>query len=192
MKALFDRAVARTVRAATTLPRYALALALLPLPVAALAQAENSGCDTYEAPEQAVIDRFAAPSLPAPAGGEDGAPARLDTGTAYRATLMPQARMRFVAEPGRHTLADGAYATTLVFHTEQAGPYRAYIDDASWVDLVDDNGERVPSEDFGGRHDCRALRKFVAYTLEADHDYVLQLSGGTRQRVRVLVQPDHR
>ena len=169
-----------------------LALALLPLPLAALAQTENSGCETYAAPEQAVVERFAAASLPAPTGGEDGTPARLDTGTAYQVTLQPQARVRFVAEPGRHTLADGAYATTLVFHADQAGPYRAYIDDASWVDLVDENGKRVPSEDFGGRHDCRPLRKFVAYSLEADHDYVLQLSGGTRQRLRVLVQPDPR
>ncbi|QJX01759.1 hypothetical protein HML84_04160 [Alcanivorax sp. IO_7] len=68
MKALFDRAVARR-SGRHHAARYALALALLPLPLAALAQAENSGCDTYEAPEQAVIDRFAArPCRPRPAG----------------------------------------------------------------------------------------------------------------------------
>ncbi len=177
----------------TFVSRYA-ALALLALPLAAPAMdaSEADGCATYEAPEQAVIERLTAPSLAEPRGAEGAAPARLDTGIAYRATLSPQDGFAFAAEPGRHTLADGAYAGAFVFHTDRAGPYRAYIDDASWVDLVDQDGALVPSEDFGGRHQCEALRKFVVYSLDADRDYVLQLSGGTRQRVRVLVQPDRR
>ena len=178
----------------TFFPRYAAALTLLALPLAAPAMEarEGSGCATYAAPEQAAIKRLTASSLPEPGGAEGAGPARIDTGIAYRAALSPQEGFAFTAEPGRHTLADGAYAGAFVFHTDQDGPYRAYIDDASWVDLVDQDGALVPSKDFGGRHQCDALRKFVAYSLDADRDYVLQLSGGTRQRVRMLVQPEPR
>lgn len=160
-----------------------LPLVALILPVAGLAM--DHSCASYGEREQAVMARFAGDDLPVPTGKT---PATLHLGTVYNVHAMPQAGYPFVANPSRAGQDEGAYAAMLAFRVEHSGRYRVYIDDASWVDLVDDTGTVLAAANYGGRHHCRVLRKYVAYGLEAGHRYVVQLSGGTREQVRVMVE----
>lgn len=163
---------------------------LMVLMVPSMAFAMGGDCDTYGEQERAVLARFVAADPRPPADGTGLAV--LEPGIIHEVTLVPQVGYPFVTDPGRHTLAEGSYAIALAVPVERAGRYRVYISDDSWVDLVGENGKLVSAEDFGGRHHCRWLRKFVAYDLKGNHEYVLQLSGGTHETMKVLIRREGR
>jgi hypothetical protein len=74
------------------------------------------------------------------------------------------------------------------FRVATAGAYRVSLDQGFWADIV--SGQKLlESTDFTGAHGCSAPRKIVQYNLPAGEDLVLQLSGATKDHVRVALTP---
>ena len=123
------------------------------------------------------------------AAGHDAASApAVKTKTLYDLSLSPQEGVKFILPPGKKGLPDGAFAGLVHLRVPTTGAYRVALDQGFWIDVV---GHRalIESTDFTGAHDCTAPRKIVQYNLPAGEDLVLQLSGSTKNHVRVAVTP---
>jgi hypothetical protein len=122
--------------------------------------------------------------------GRDAASApSMNPQTLYELSLLPQDSVRFAVPPGKKKqLPAGAFAGLVHFRVATAGAYRVSLDQGFWVDIV--SGQKLlESSDFTGAHDCSAPRKIVQYNLPAGEDLVLQLSGATKDHVRVALTP---
>lgn len=108
--------------------------------------------------------------------------------TLYDLSLSPQDSVKFVVPPEKKRLPDGAFAGLVHFRVATAGAYRVSLDQGFWADIV--SGQKLlESTDFTGAHGCSAPRKIVQYNLPAGEDLVLQLSGATKDHVRVALTP---
>ena len=123
------------------------------------------------------------------AAGHDLASAPvMKASTLYELSLTPQDGVKFVLPPGKKGLPDGAFAGLVHLRVPAAGAYRVSLDQGFWVDVVG-NQKLIESSDFTGSHTCDGPRKIVLYNLPAGEDLVLQLSGATKDRVRVTLTP---
>ncbi len=151
------------------------------------AMAADDPCGTFKwnvTEERAV---FSHKAQSARAGQDKSAPA-VKTKTLYELSLAPQDSVKFVVSPGKKGLADGAFAGIVHFRVPTTGAYRVSLDQPFWVDVVS-HQQLVESTDFTGAHGCNAPHKIVQYNLPAGEDLVLQLSGATKDRVRVAITP---
>jgi hypothetical protein len=105
----------------------------------------------------------------------------------YELALTPQSGVTFILPPAKKMLADGAFAGLVHMQVPTAGAYRVSLDQGFWIDLVGDQ-KFIESTDFGGVPGCSAPRKVVIFNLPAG-DVVLQLSGATKDHVRVTLTP---
>ncbi len=105
-----------------------------------------------------------------------------EPGKLYKLALLPQEQVKLAAEPSKKRIADGAYAGLVRFHVPKAGAYRVALDQGTWIDVVD-AGKTIPSDDFSGSPGCKAPRKVVVYTLPAERELVLQLTGEVEAQV---------
>lgn len=123
------------------------------------------------------------------AAGRDAASApAIKPQTLYDLSLSPQGSVKFAAPPGKKQLPDSAFAGLVHFRIATTGAYRVSLDQGFWVDIV--SAQKVlESTDFTGAHGCSAPRKIVQYNLPAGEDLVLQLSGATKDHVRVSLTP---
>jgi hypothetical protein len=106
----------------------------------------------------------------------------------YELTLAPQDTVKFVAPPGKKSLADGAFAGVVHLKVPAAGSYRISLDAGFWIDVVS-HQKLIDSTDFGGMHGCDAPRKVVIFNLPAGDDLVLQISQAAKDHVRVTLTP---
>jgi hypothetical protein len=154
----------------------------------AAANAADDPCNGFKwkvTEERAVFSQKAHPS----AAGHDTASApSIKPKTLYELSLSAQDSVKFAVPPGKKMLPDGAFGGLVHFRVPQAGAYRVSLDQGFWVDIVS-HQQLIESTDFTGAHDCSAPRKIVQYNLPAGEDLVLQLSGATKDRVRVALTP---
>ena len=106
----------------------------------------------------------------------------------YELTLAPQNTVKFVVQPGKKSLADGAFAGLVHLQVPAAGSYRVSLDAGFWIDVVG-NQKLIESTDFGGMHGCDTPRKVVIFNLPAGDDLVLQISQAAKDHVRVTLTP---
>ena len=104
----------------------------------------------------------------------------------YELALSPQDGVKFILPPAKKGLPDGAFAGLVHLKVPAAGPYRVSLDQGFWIDIVGDQ-KFVESTDFTGLSGCNAPRKIVVFNLPAGEDLVLQVSGASKDRVRVTV-----
>jgi hypothetical protein len=105
----------------------------------------------------------------------------------YELALSPQSGVTFILPPAKKMLADGAFAGLVHMQVPAAGAYRVSLDQGFWIDVVGDQ-KFIESTDFGGVPGCTAPRKVVIFNLPAG-DVVLQLSGASKDHVRVTLTP---
>jgi hypothetical protein len=122
----------------------------------------------------------------ATAGRDTSSAPVMKTKTLYELSLAPQESVKFVAPPGKKGLPDGAFAGLAHIRVPKPGSYRVSLDQGLWVDVVS-HEKSIESTDFTGAHDCNAPRKIVQYKVPAGGDLTLQLSGASKDHVRVAV-----
>lgn len=106
----------------------------------------------------------------------------------YELALVPQDGVKFVLQPGKKALPDGAFAGLAHLQVPAAGSYRVSLDAGFWIDVVG-NQKLIDSTDFGGASGCSTPRKVVFFNLPAGEDLVLQISGAAKDHVRVTLTP---
>jgi molybdate transport system substrate-binding protein len=110
----------------------------------------------------------------------------IDADKAYRVALANQASVRFAAEPGKVTVADGSHAGVLKLPAPTSQTLRVTLDEAAWIDLVS-AGKSIDSTRHTGSHDCRLVRKSVEFAVKPGAPLLLQISGSTKPVVNVAV-----
>jgi hypothetical protein len=111
----------------------------------------------------------------------------VEVAESHTVTLAEQAAVQFMAEPGRHMLAEGAYAGLVSFTVPSDGVWRISLTNRSWIDVVSPSGQLIESTFFAGRRECQPLRKLVEFPLKANTMYTLQLSGTTDQQLKLVL-----
>jgi hypothetical protein len=106
----------------------------------------------------------------------------------YQLQLIPQARVRFAARPGKQTPPAGAYAGLARLKIPESDSYRIAIDAQFWIDVVS-KGSLLAANDFQGQHGCSAPHKIVEFYLAGTQPFILQLSSATTDRIRLTITP---
>jgi hypothetical protein len=169
------------------LPWPAVVTSLLLLSGSTLAAAADDPCTggKWDVTQEHALFSKAPDSIPA---GHDLASAPvMKAQKMYELALTPQSGVTFILPPAKKMLADGAFAGLVHMQVPTAGAYRVSLDQGFWIDVVGDQ-KLIESTDFGGVPGCTAPRKVVIFNLPAG-DVVLQLSGATKDHVRVTLTP---
>ena len=103
-------------------------------------------------------------------------------------TLRPAADVKLLAQPGRVHGAD-TYAGLLKVRLPRASSYRISSDQRLWIDVVGPGGV-VKSTKFAMQPGCNRLHKSVAFRLEPDIDYWIQISGSPAPDPILLITLD--
>jgi hypothetical protein len=103
-------------------------------------------------------------------------------------TLRPAADVKLPAEPGRVHGAD-TYAGLLKLRLPRTSTYRISTDQRLWIDVVGPDGV-VKSTKFAMQPGCDKLHKSVAFRLEPDIDYWIQISGSPTPNAVLLITLD--
>lgn len=103
-------------------------------------------------------------------------------------TLRPAADVKLVAEPGRSHGAD-TYAGLLKLRLPRTSTYRISSDQRLWIDVIGPDGV-VKSTKFAMQPGCNRLHKSVAFRLEPDIDYWIQISGSPAPDPILLITLD--
>jgi hypothetical protein len=106
----------------------------------------------------------------------------------YQLRLTPQDHVAFVTPPAKKILTDGSYAGIAVLKIPASGSYRIAVDGPFWIDVVSD-GALVRAKDFQGQQGCSAPHKIVEFEFAGAQPFVVQLSGATRDSVRLTITP---
>jgi hypothetical protein len=136
--------------------------------------------------EQAL---FAGTAKSAVASTSAAAPTSVTLGTLYQIKLFPAESVSYDLPPGKRMLTEGTFAGLLAFHVPATGAYRVALDGPFWIDVVA-NHQLVGTKDFGGPQNCHGgPRKLVEFDLNADTNYLLQLSGASAEEVKIAITP---
>jgi hypothetical protein len=107
----------------------------------------------------------------------------------FRVALRPQAEVGLLAEPGRSHDAAASHGGLLRLVVPRVSTYRISSDQRLWIDVVGPQGV-VKSSKFEMQTGCDKLVKSVAFRLEQDTDYWLQLSGSPAREPMLLITLD--
>ena len=147
----------------------------------------DEGCETYT---WNLAREFAALEVPGKSivasGSADGKKRWIATGRHYAASLRPQPEVKFAATPGRARNPENAAAGLLHFRSGKAGRYRISLSSHHWIDVID-GGKPLDSIAHEGRGGCERLHKVVEFDLPAHRAITIQLSGGDRKDVSVVI-----
>ena len=109
----------------------------------------------------------------------------IETDRLYDLALAPNEQVQLPA-PNKRAHGAGTGSAGLVrLQVTEAGSYRISVGSQMWVDLAS-SSMLIGSSDFAGQHGCDAPHKIVRYDLQPG-SFVLQLSGGSGDHVRVAV-----
>jgi len=146
----------------------------------------NLGCDAYTWDVSHELDVLSKPAISLNAGSNMKTIAPVDLDKRYAVKLVPQSSVKFAAKVSKPALDDGAQGGMVSFRTGKAGKYRVSLTTGHWLDVVD-GGNLVVSRDFQGQRGCEKVHKVVEFELTGNHDFVLQLSGGTAASVGLAI-----
>jgi hypothetical protein len=104
-------------------------------------------------------------------------------------TLKPAGEVKLLVPPGREPGAD-SYAGLLPLLVPRISSYRISSDQRLWIDVVGPAGA-VKSSKFDMQPGCDKLRKSVAFRLEPETQYWIQLSGSPAANPVLLITLDH-
>jgi hypothetical protein len=150
------------------------------------AAATDAACASFTWDVSHELEVLSQPAISLNAGSDTKNIAHIDLDKRYAVKLVPQGNVKFVAKVGKPALDDGAQGGLVSFRTQKAGRYRVSITTGHWLDVVDGQN-LVVSRDFQGQRGCEKVHKIVEFELTNDHDFVLQLSGGTAPNVGIAV-----
>ncbi|MDC7675706.1 hypothetical protein [Asticcacaulis machinosus] len=110
----------------------------------------------------------------------------LETGKAYKTTLVATPQVTFAAEPGRKS-ETASFSGLMMVHIADSGTYGVAASSGVWIDLIKD---KTPLKSIRHGHgpDCSGIRKIVSYDLQPG-DYVLQIASSKTPDVTVQIQP---
>jgi hypothetical protein len=104
-------------------------------------------------------------------------------------TLKPAGEVKLLVPPGREASA-GSYAGLLPLLVPRISTYRISSDQRLWIDVVGPAGV-IKSSKFDMQAGCDKLRKSVAFRLEPETQYWIQLSGSPLSNPVLLITLDH-
>jgi hypothetical protein len=102
--------------------------------------------------------------------------------------LHPQ-RMALLAPPGRAHDAAASHAGLMLLYVPRSGAYRISSDQRLWIDVVGPDGV-VKSSRFAMQTGCVKLVKSVAFRLEPEIGYWIQLTGSLVRAPMLLITLD--
>ena len=102
--------------------------------------------------------------------------------------LQPMADLSLLVKPGREHAAD-SFGGLLKLVVPRAASYRISSNRRLWIDVVGPEGV-VRSSKFAMARDCGKLAKSVAFGLEPDTDYWIQLAGSPTRDAVLLITLD--
>ena len=147
----------------------------------------DEGCETYTWNLSREFAALEVPGVSIVASDDAGGRKRwIATGRHYAASLRPQPEVRFATTPGRTRNPENSAAGLLHFRSGKAGRYRISLSSHHWIDVID-RGKPVDSIAHEGRGGCERLHKVVEFDLPARRAITIQLSGGDRKNVSVVI-----
>jgi hypothetical protein len=173
--------------------RLRVLLALLLLTGSASAAEPGStagGCDDYEwdmTREMFLLGTapVAVAALKARAGDARFTP--LDR--RLQVSLHPAGEVALSAPPGRAHDAAASYAGLMLLYVPRTGTYRISSDQRLWIDVVGPDGA-VKSSKFAMQTGCAKLVKSVAFKLEPELGYWVQVTGSPVRDPMLLITLD--
>jgi hypothetical protein len=156
-----------------------------PLVLAADAPAAE-GCTGFQFNLDEELKLFAGDALKIEAASAVASAPAVELNQLYRAALNDQSGVRFAAQPGKATSADGAFAGILRLAPTQAATLRITLSEGAWIDLI--SGERpLDSSRHTGSASCKLLQKSVEFSVVPGTSLVIQISGSRAQIVAIAV-----
>jgi hypothetical protein len=104
-------------------------------------------------------------------------------------TLQPRSEVKLPEKPGREPGAD-SYAGLLLLRVPRISTYRISSNQRLRIDVIGPRGV-VSSSKFAMQPGCDKLHKSVAFSLEPETDYWIQLSGSPAAQAVLLITPDY-
>jgi hypothetical protein len=152
-------------------------------------QQGDGGCDAFPWDMSREFNLLRATPIAANALGTiDGEAKYAPLDRRLDVTLRPAADVKLLAEPGRAHGAD-TYAGLLKLRLPRTSSYRISSDQRLWIDVIGPDGV-VKSTKFAMQPGCDKLHKSVAFRLEPDIDYWIQISGGPTPNPILLITLD--
>ena len=148
-------------------------------------------CTIYDNEAQQAVEIMQQDLKPLQAGSADLILPTVETGRGYQLDLLPQSEVTFILAPARPAVTEEPAAGIVQFTTTKAGRYRVNISDGSWIEVLSDSGELLSATTFKGRHGCQPLRKYVEYELPANSKHTLQISGGIKTALVLVIIAPH-
>ena len=102
--------------------------------------------------------------------------------------LHPMADLSLLVKPGREHAGD-SFGGLLKLTVPRAASYRVSSNRRLWVDIIGPEG-MVRSSKFAMAPDCSKLAKSVAFNLEPDTDYWIQLADSPTRDAVLLITLD--
>jgi hypothetical protein len=173
--------------------RFRVLLALLPLTGAASAAEPGSatgGCEDYQWDmnrEMALLGAAPIAVTALKARTEDARFTPLDR--RLQVNLHPEAEVTPLAPPGRVHDAAASHAGLMLLYVPRSGAYRISSDQRLWIDVVGPDGV-VKSNRFAMQIGCAKLVKSVAFRLDPEIGYWIQLTGSPVREPMLLITLD--
>jgi len=120
-------------------------------------------------------------ALPAPAA--DAHAAALDRRLEVK--LQPSSTVKLLAKPRQEPAAD-SYSGLLPLRVPRSSTYRISAGQRMWVEVIGPDGP-VKSSKFANAPNCAVLHKSVAFPLQPDTAYWIQLSGSAKADAVLVV-----
>ncbi len=143
------------------------------------AMAQSTSCDQAQEVWKSAVKLTAATSA------DGGQIARLTTGEPTIIALRSDVEVAYVTTPQREGDAP-SFGGVVSFETIQTGRYRVWLEEAAWVDVVDDGKPAEPA-DFGRAPECSAMHKQVTFDLDPGI-HTLEISRNPNEDVGMLVE----
>jgi len=103
--------------------------------------------------------------------------------------LNPENKVAFLVKPTKSfSNPDQSYAGIVKFQIEKSGTYYVSASDKVWFDVVDTKTkQKVAASQFEMQTHCNTMFKIVSFNLEANKNYVLQISSSTKEQTTFLL-----
>jgi hypothetical protein len=150
----------------------------------------TSGCDDYEWDMNREMALLAAEPIAVTAlkaRADDARFTPLDR--PLQVSLHPTDEVSLLTPPGRSHDAATSYAGLMMLYVPRSGAYRISSDKRLWIDVVGPDGV-VKSSKFAMQTGCAKLVKSVAFKLDPEIGYWIQLTGSPVREPVLLITLD--
>ena len=170
--------------------RFHALFALLLTASALAAEPDAGGCDAYEWDMNREMALLAGAPIALPAWkarAEDARFTPLDR--RLQVSLHPTGDVRLLTPPGRAHDPATSHAGLLLLYVPRSAAYRISSDQRLWIDVVGPTAV-VKSSRFAMQAGCSKLVKSVAFKLEPEIGYWIQLTGSPAREAMLLITLD--